>query len=178
MFKCVGCGNAVGESVMKCPVCGETLEKFVDIYKKAQGNDAASQATLGALYRRGLYVDFDLKKGFYWTKKAAEAGFVEAQGCLGNLYYNGQGTPVDYKKAFYWTKKAVEQGNSIAKNDLALCYAYGNGTEANVVRAIYWFIQARNDGDVNAANNLRTLHIADATFLNEDTPLHIKYIEE
>ena len=84
---------------------------------------------------------------------------------------------MDYKKGFYWTKKAVEQGHSEAKNDLGLCYAYGKGTEGNLIRALYWFIQARNDGDANAANNLRDLNIEDATFLNEDTPLQVKYIE-
>lgn len=177
MFKCINCGNPVGESTLKCPVCGEALDKFADIYKRAQNNEAKFQAALGALYRRGLYVDFDLEKGFYWTKKAAEAGLAVAQCRLGRLYYEGQGTPVDYKKGFYWTKKAVEQGHSEAKNDLGLCYAYGKGTEGNLIRALYWFIQARNDGDANAANNLRDLNIEDATFLNEDTPLQVKYIE-
>src|SRR5580698_902276 len=45
----------------------------------AQHEDAPSQAGVGFIYHRGLGVDVDNQKAFYWLRKAAEHGQPEGQ---------------------------------------------------------------------------------------------------
>lgn len=77
----------------------------------AEREDAQSQAGIGFMYHRGLGVDTDHKKAFYWLRKAAEHGQAEGQLMLGSLYYYGQGVPQSYVQAFAWCDLANDSGN-------------------------------------------------------------------
>ena len=75
-------------------------------------------STIGYFYFKGLGVEIDDKKNFYWTKKAAELGDGMGMSNLGLCYYVARGTPRDYEAAKYWWKKAAELGIQTAKDDL------------------------------------------------------------
>ena len=59
---------------------GGNYLKALDIWLPlAQQEDAPSQAGVGFIYHRGLGVDVDNQKAFYWLHKAAEHGQPEGQ---------------------------------------------------------------------------------------------------
>ena len=61
---------------------------------------------LAYAYFKGQGVEQDLKKGFAWELKAAEAGIPQAEYNIGTLYRRGIGVEKDEEKALTWLKKA------------------------------------------------------------------------
>ena len=82
----------------------------------AQQEDAPSQAGVGFIYHRGLGVDVDNQKAFYWLHKAAEHGQPEGQMMLGSLYFYGQGVGQSYVQAYAWCDLAQDGGNADAED--------------------------------------------------------------
>jgi len=66
-----------------------TKEKMEVITRMAESEDAEAQSCLADAYYWGHYVDQDMKKAFYWYKKAAGNGDPYAQNILGDYYYYG-----------------------------------------------------------------------------------------
>ena len=90
--------------------------KALDIWLPlAQKEDAPSQAGVGFIYHRGLGVDVDDKKAFFWLSKAAEHGQPEGQMMLGTLYFYGQGVARSYIQAYAWCDVAQDGGNADAE---------------------------------------------------------------
>jgi TPR repeat protein len=90
--------------------------KALDIWLPlAQKEDAPSQAGVGFIYHRGLGVDVDDQKAFFWLRKAAEHGQPEGQMMLGTLYFYGQGVARSYIQAYAWCDVAQDGGNADAE---------------------------------------------------------------
>jgi len=82
----------------------------------AQQEDAKSQAGVGFIYHRGLGVDVDNQKAFFWSRKAAEHGQPEGQMMLGTLYFYGQGVMQSYVQAYAWCDLAQDGGSADAES--------------------------------------------------------------
>ena len=113
--------------MLALPVAAQDFEKGVEAYGRgayatalrewrplAEQGDAGAQATLGAMYEKGLGVAQDNAEAMKWYRKAAEQGYALAQNNLGAMYHNGKGVPQDYVDALMWFNLAVAQGNRIA----------------------------------------------------------------
>lgn len=73
-----------------------------------------AECQIGYFYLKGLGVEKDLSKAFYWTKRAAEHGDWDGQYNLASFYEEGLGTEKDMEKAKTWYKRAAQQGHSLA----------------------------------------------------------------
>ncbi len=82
----------------------------------AQHEDAPSQAGVGFIYHRGLGVEVDDQKAFFWLRKAAEHGQPEGQMMLGTLYFYGQGVGQSYVQAYAWCDLAQDGGSADAED--------------------------------------------------------------
>ncbi len=122
-------GLILGLAVMMLalPVAAQDYKKGVEAYGRgdyatalrewrplAEQGDAGAQATLGAMYEKGLGVAQDNAEAMKWYRKAAEQGYALAQNNLGAMYHNGLGVSQDYVNALMWFNLAVAQGNGIA----------------------------------------------------------------
>lgn len=82
----------------------------------AQHEDAPSQAGVGFIYHRGLGVQVDDQKAFFWLRRAAEHGQPEGQMMLGTLYFYGQGVGQSYVQAYAWCDLAQDGGSADAED--------------------------------------------------------------
>jgi len=81
--------------------------------RSAEMGFARAQAELAKIYAKGMDMDKDERKAFFWFQKAAEQGDAEAQLNLANLYAQGSVTDKDYKQAIDWYQKAAEQERNL-----------------------------------------------------------------
>ena len=97
--------------------------------RSAQAGYPQAQATIGALYLKGLpgLLEKDTKQGISMLSKAVMAKSLTARFNLGMAYYNGDGVPQDAVKASQWLKLAVRQNFSEAKYSLGLLLIEGEG---------------------------------------------------
>ena len=132
----LGCDSAT-TNLGRCyafGMCGieRNIELGIALFKKAAENGFASaQRCLGHVYEKGIGVDRDLSKAFYWCECAANQGNTEAQHALGVYYFNGAGVPQDYEKALKYFESSAEGGFVKAWHALGLVYEKtGNLIEA------------------------------------------------
>ena len=105
---------------------------------------------LATCYDKGIGIEQNSEKAFFWFERAANQGDAGAQHALGLCYDIGKGVAQNYEKAFYWYKKSAALGNAKAQYNLASCYEEGQGTEQDLKRAFYWYRNAANQGIVSA----------------------------
>ena len=122
--------------------------KDPELEKKAIAGDKGAQSLLGDLYAHGIERDEDLKKAFFWYKKAAEQGHEEAQERLGGRYANSLEIPPNRSKALFWYEKAASQGNRKIKRHLGENCLYGAGVPKDIEKAIFWHTKAADNGDI------------------------------
>jgi len=67
-----------------------------------------SVAALSDYYWREKETPRDVNKGFYWSKKAAEANIGFAQKRVADAYFHGGGTGKDLKQAYDWYSRALK----------------------------------------------------------------------
>lgn len=101
------------ENAMEMQTLNEAPELYIDTAE--QGN-VISQFTLARIYAQQK----NLKKAFYWYKKAAEQGHSKAQEKLAFFYISGKVVKKDREEAKKWLQKAANQGNTSAKSSLEL----------------------------------------------------------
>ena len=82
----------------------------------AQHENAPAQAGVGFIYHRGLGVQVDDQKAYFWLRKAAEHGQPEGQMMLGTLYFYGQGVGQSYVQAYAWCDLAQDGGSAEAED--------------------------------------------------------------
>ena len=108
--------------------CGveKNLKIAIKWYKKAaEGKNFRAMSRLAYIYNwKDQYsCVMDLKKSFFWTKKAAEHGGILDLAYLPVLYELGIGCAKNYKKAYYWYKKMINLPEDQRKNAV---FAYIN----------------------------------------------------
>lgn len=85
-----------------------------------------------------------LRKGFYWMKRAAGSGnLVLAQYELARMYTE-EGDKQNFERSFYWMKKAAENKRVFPKAEYGLAAKYdeGEGIERNPKQSLYWMKRA------------------------------------
>lgn len=100
----------------------------------------------GENYEKGLDVEVDYDKAFYYYEKAAKSGDPMALNKLGNMYADGKGCSKDVYKAAAYYLKAAKKGNKFAQHNIAFCYWDGNGIEKNHEKAIMWMRLSAEQG--------------------------------
>ena len=98
-----------------------------------------AQATIGALYLRGLpgLLDRNTDEGIRLLSKAVKAKSLTARFNLGMAYYNGDGVEKNIKRASEWLRLAVEQNFSEAQYSLGLLLLDGgDGINKNTTEGI------------------------------------------
>lgn len=73
-----------------------------------------AECQIGYCYLKGLGVESDPEKAFYWTRRAAEHGDWDGQYNLAGFYENGAGAAPDLGRAIHWYREAARQGHSLA----------------------------------------------------------------
>jgi TPR repeat protein len=96
--------------------------------KSADAGYPQSQATIGALFLKGLpgLLGKDSRKGIEYLSKAVKAKSLTARFNLGMAYYNGDGVGKDSSKAVQWLALAEKQNFSEAQYVLGRMYFEGD----------------------------------------------------
>jgi TPR repeat protein len=98
-----------------------------------------AQATIGALYLRGLpgLLERDTEKGIKLLSEAVRAKSLTARFNLGMAYYNGDGVEKNTLKASQWLRLAVKQNFSEAQYSLGLLLLEGDeGIPKNTIEGL------------------------------------------
>jgi TPR repeat protein len=106
------------------------VPRALDLFiKAADAGYPQAQATIGALYLKGLpgLLDKDHKKGITLLSKAVHSKSLTARFNLGMAYYNGDGVSKDSLKASQWLRIAERQNFSEAQYTLGLLLLEGSG---------------------------------------------------
>jgi TPR repeat protein len=96
--------------------------------KSADAGYPQSQATIGALFLKGLpgLLEKDSRKGIEYLTKAVKAKSLTARFNLGMAYYNGDGVGKDSSKAVQWLTLAEKQNFAEAQYVLGRMYFEGD----------------------------------------------------
>ncbi len=98
---------------------GDFRKAMAEWLPLAEGGDAVSQNSVGALYDHGLGVDEDDSEAARWYQRAADQGLPLAMRNLASMYAGGHGLPYDKDQAEYWYEKAAQAGDEKAAQRLA-----------------------------------------------------------
>ncbi|HBP22986.1 MAG TPA: hypothetical protein DEA08_35080, partial [Planctomycetes bacterium] len=93
----------------------------------AQGN-RLGLANMAALY----FVRRDMREGFRWSLKAAEAGDLQSMHNVAFMLSEGKVVPPDDRAAVRWYQRAAELGHAEAPLNLASHYFHGRGVERDL----------------------------------------------
>jgi len=130
----------------------------IELLKKANAGDAASQYNLGEMYLHGRGVPKDEKEAVRWYRLAADQGRASAQCRLGVMYAGGHGVPKDEKEAVRWYRLAADQGRASAQCSLGVMYADGRGVPKDEKEAVRWYRLAADQGDALAQHGLGVMY--------------------
>jgi len=115
------------------------VSRALDLFQKsAEAGYAQAQATIGALYLKGLpgLLDRDPGKGVNLLSSAVRSKSLTARFNLGMAYYNGDGVQQDGEKAVQWLQVAERQNFAEAQYILGVMTAEGTyGVPKNIAKA-------------------------------------------
>ena len=94
-----------------------------------EGYNTEGLLSLGESYEKGIDVEEDHEKAFYYYEKAAQTGDPAALNKLGNMYAQGKGCTKNAPKAARYYLAAAEKGDKYAQHNIAFCYWDGVGIE-------------------------------------------------
>jgi len=116
------------------------VHRALDLFhRSAESGYPQAQATIGALYLRGLpgLLKQDSEEGIKLLSKAVRAKSLTARFNLGMAYYNGDGVEKNIYKASQWLRLAVKQNFSEAQCQLGLLLLEGgDGVAKNTMEGI------------------------------------------
>ena len=142
-----------------------TADKFEEIRKAAEGNQADAQYDLGVMYLirsgwlKGVGQTDDAKQAVEWIQKSANQGHMAAQFLLSEIHRNGWGVPRNNTLAIAWIEKAAEQGNAEAQHLLGEHYFMGvNGPQNNRL-GFAWTSKAAEQRHAPAQSRLCLIHL-------------------
>ena len=102
----------------QCWEAGDLRKAFHLFLKVAKCGDVSSQLNLAHFYYEGLGVKRNRKRGLYWLRKAAMAGYAPAATNIGAIYRSKK----QYFKAIKWLQIAGDLGDGGAYYKLAVIY--------------------------------------------------------
>ena len=116
------------------------VHRALDLFhRSAESGYPQAQATIGALYLRGLpgLLKQDSEEGIKLLSRAVRAKSLTARFNLGMAYYNGDGVEKNIYKASQWLRLAVKQNFSEAQCQLGLLLLEGgDGVAKNTMEGI------------------------------------------
>ncbi len=125
--------------------------------QKAGAGDPKAQNALADFYFHGRVVSKDLKKAFFWYRKAARKGDRTAERNLGWAYWHGSGTAKDPVRARTWLRKAARAGDGKSMNLLG-AFLLSVKDQDSATRAAVWFRKGAQAGNREAMFNLGALY--------------------
>ena len=125
--------------------------------KSSDGGYPQAQATLGALYLKGLpgLLSRNTKEGISLLSKAVRSKSLTARFNLGMAYLNGDGVSEDSKKAVQWLRVAEGQNFAEAQYTLGALLIEGkDGVLKNTTEGLAFLTKASNQNHQLAARYL------------------------
>lgn len=147
----------------KDEVRAQSAPKIIVAPKKDEAatvnSDTEELLNLGESYEKGIGVEEDHEKAFYYYEKAANTGDPSALNKLGNMYAQGKGCAKDANKAATFYLASAEKGNKYAQHNIAFCYWDGVGIEKNREKAVMWMSRSAAQGYEKAKKALKTMGV-------------------
>ena len=138
--------------------------------KSADAGYPQAQATIGALYLKGLpgLLKRNPEKGVDLLSRAVRAKSLTARFNLGMAYYNGDGVPQDPSKAAQWLQVAEKQNFVEAQYVLGMLLAEGEeGLPKNLSQGVRLLNKADKQGHKLARAYLEKMDLKPGTISNE-----------
>lgn len=145
--------KAKSQSIRKNIFASKTDEVATDSY------GTEKLLSLGERYEKGIDVEEDYEKAFYYYEKAAKTGDPVGLNKLGNMYAEGKGCAKDVQKAATYYLAAAEKGNKHAQHNIAFCYWDGNGVEKDREKAVMWMRRSAAQGFDKAIKALKIMGV-------------------
>ncbi|GBG85156.1 hypothetical protein CBR_g39721 [Chara braunii] len=136
------------------------------------------QYKLGLEYKEGRERAQDLRKAFYWFKKAAEGGDRYAQLQLGLCYLNAEGVGENLELAAEWFLRAAEQGYPRAQFYLGKCYLSGIGVQRDETEALRQFRLGKDQYDKDCRDMLLSCFMSGIGMPKDDEPDAVAWCKE
>ena len=147
------------------------VPRALDLFQKsADAGYPQAQATIGALYLKGLpgLLDRNPEKGVGLLSQAVRAKSLTARFNLGMAYYNGDGVPQDPSKAAQWLQVAEKQNFAEAQYVLGMLLAEGEeGLPKNLSQGVRLLNKAAKQGHKLARAYLEKMDLNPATISNK-----------
>ena len=147
------------------------VPRALDLFQKsADAGYPQAQATIGALYLKGLpgLLDRNPEKGVDLLSKAVRAKSLTARFNLGMAYYNGDGVPQDPSKAAQWLQVAEKQNFVEAQYVLGMLLAEGEeGLPKNLIQGVRLLNKADKQGHKLARAYLEKMDLKPGTISNK-----------
>lgn len=135
------------------------IPRALDWFRKsAELNYPQAQATLGALYLKGLpgLLPKNTKIGIEMLAKAVRAKSLTARFNLGMAYLNGDGVPKNPAKAIQWLKVAESQNFAEAQYTIGILLLEGDdGVEKNTLEGLKYLNKASSQNHQLAQRYLK-----------------------
>jgi TPR repeat protein len=107
----------------------DAAKAFRIFQKGAVRGVSMCQWMLADCYKKGIGVEKNEKKAFFWIKEAAETNNPFAIDELSTYYHNGIGTEKDLTKAVEYLTLAADQNIANAQYRLGILYYTGDGVK-------------------------------------------------
>ena len=147
------------------------VPRALDLFQKsADAGYPQAQATIGALYLKGLpgLLDRNPEKGVGLLSQAVRAKSLTARFNLGMAYYNGDGVPQDPSKAAQWLQVAEKQNFVEAQYVLGMLLAEGEeGLPKNLSQGVRLLNKADKQGHKLARAYLEKMDLKPGTISNK-----------
>ncbi len=147
------------------------VPRALDLFQKsADAGYPQAQATIGALYLKGLpgLLDRNPEKGVDLLSRAVRAKSLTARFNLGMAYYNGDGVPQDPSKAAQWLQVAEKQNFVEAQYVLGMLLAEGEeGLPKNLSQGVRLLNKADKQGHKLARAYLEKMDLKPGTISNK-----------
>jgi TPR repeat protein len=147
------------------------VPRALDLFQKsADAGYPQAQATIGALYLKGLpgLLERNPEKGVGLLSQAVRAKSLTARFNLGMAYYNGDGVPQNPNKAAQWLQVAEKQNFAEAQYVLGMLLAEGEeGLPKNLSQGVRLLNKAAKQGHKLARAYLEKMDLNPVTISNK-----------
>ncbi|KAF9161889.1 hypothetical protein DFQ26_004055 [Actinomortierella ambigua] len=128
---------------------------FPRLYHFAIEGDTRAKYIVGDMYRRGFYVEKNLREAAKWFLAAAHDGDVPSQRMIGFMFLKGEGIERPRPEAAVsWLLMAAQQEDAVAQYYLGMMYKMGDGVDQSDVEAFKWFGKAARNGNEYARHSI------------------------